>query len=294
MYLIFDIGGTAIKYCYANEIGDVIDKHEFPTVTLTSLELFINKLSSIYFQSKYKLDGIALSCPGTINSKAGIVEICTAYPYLQGITLTKVLSNACNGVKVTIENDAKCAGLAEMYSGNAKDYDDAIIIVLGTGVGGAIIKDKKLHHGANLFAGEISMIIVDYDKKNHHILTLSDIASTTALCRKVCEVLRIKTITGREIFSMVNDNHQQVITVLNDFCFDLAKQLYNLQHIYDPDIICIGGGISRQSILIKKIQESLLEIHGRTKQFILPNVTSCKYYNDANLIGALYNYKMMK
>lgn len=55
-----------------------------------------------------------------------------------------------------MENDAKCAGLAEAWIGSAQAYDDAIIVVLGTGIGGAIIKNKQIHHGAHLFAGEIS------------------------------------------------------------------------------------------------------------------------------------------
>lgn len=63
MYLVFDIGGTAIKYGYLNEQGEVIEKNEFISI-LTDLEIFIKSLSKIYFQSEYEIKGIALSCPG--------------------------------------------------------------------------------------------------------------------------------------------------------------------------------------------------------------------------------------
>ena len=74
MYLVFDIGGTAIKYCYFDTNGKMFDKNEFLSMTLTSLNLFISKLSEIYFKSNYQIDGIALSCPGIINSKKELLK----------------------------------------------------------------------------------------------------------------------------------------------------------------------------------------------------------------------------
>ena len=96
MYLVFDIGGTAIKYCYFDTNGKMFDKNEFLSMTLTSLNLFISKLSEIYFKSNYQIDGIALSCPGIINSKKGVIEEITAYPFLKGVNLKDLLSKACN------------------------------------------------------------------------------------------------------------------------------------------------------------------------------------------------------
>lgn len=292
MYLVFDIGGTAIKYCYFDTNGKMFDKNEFLSTTLTNLNLFISRLSEIYFKSDYQIDGIALSCPGIINSKKGVIEKITAYPFLKGVNLRDLLSKACNGVKVTIENDAKCAGIAEIYAGNIKGHKDAIVVVLGTGIGGCVIKNRKIHQGNNLFAGEFSTIIVGYDKDLHQILTWSDIASTLALCKRVANVLKIKEIDGREIFELIKNNNQQVIEVFDSFCLDIAIQLYNLQSMYDPEVICIGGGISKQKILIEKIKKSLKRIQVQNHQLLMPNIINCKYYNDANLIGALYHHKI--
>lgn len=292
MYLVFDIGGTVIKYCYFDINGKMFDKNEFLSAPLTNLSLFISKLSEIYFTSNYQIDGIALSCPGIINSKKGVIEKITAYPFLKGVNLRQLLSKACNGVKVTIENDAKCAGIAEMSVGNIKGHKDAIVIVLGTGIGGCVIKNHKIHQGNNLSAGEFSTIIVGYDKNLHQVLTWSDIASTLALCKRVANVLKVEEINGREIFELIKNNNQQVIEVFDSFCLDIAIQLYNLQSIYDPEVICIGGGISKQKILIEKIRKFLKEIQLQNHQLLMPNVINCKYYNDANLIGALYHHKI--
>lgn len=292
MYLVFDIGGTVIKYCYFDINGKMFDKNEFLSAPLTNLSLFISKLSEIYFTSNYQIDGIALSCPGIINSKKGVIEKITAYPFLKGVNLRQLLSKVCNGVKVTIENDAKCAGIAEMSVGNIKGHKDAIVIVLGTGIGGCVIKNHKIHQGNNLSAGEFSTIIVGYDKNLHQVLTWSDIASTLALCKRVANVLKVEKINGREIFELIKNNNQQVIEVFDSFCLDIAIQLYNLQSIYDPEVICIGGGISKQKILIEKIRKFLKEIQLQNHQLLMPNVINCKYYNDANLIGALYHHKI--
>lgn len=292
MYLVCDIGGTAIKYCYFDANGKMFDKNEFLSTSLTDLNLFISRLSEIYFKSNYQIDGIALSCPGIINSKKGVIEKITAYPFLKGVNLRDFLSKACNGVRVTIENDAKCAGIAEIYDGNIKDHEDAIVIVFGTGIGGCVIKNHEIHQGDNLFAGEFSTIIVGYDEKSHQVLTWSDIASTSALCKRVAKELGIKKIDGRKIFELVKNNDQQVIKILDSFCLDIAIQLYNLQSIYDPEVICIGGGISKQAILIEKIKIALKKVQIKNSQLLMPNVINCKYYNDANLIGALYHHKI--
>lgn len=290
MYLVIDIGGTAIKYCCMNRNGEIFNQKEFLTANIVSLEQFIKCLSDIYFSCE-NIEGIALACPGVIDSINGIVEKITAYPFLQGKSLTKLLSKACDNILVTIENDAKCAALAEVWQGNAKDCDDAIVIVFGTGIGGAVIKNKQIHHGAHRLAGEISTLIVDY--RNGQFLTWSDLASTTALCKRVSDVLKIDKINGRQVFELVHDGNEAVIKVLDAFCNDIAIQLYNLQYMYDPDIICIGGGISKQKILLEKIQASITKIAMDSEQLLDLKVVSCKYYNQANLLGALYHFLMV-
>lgn len=294
MYLVFDIGGTAIKYCWMNETGEIFNKQEISSTAVDSLDKFIETVAKIYHESNRKVEGIALSCPGVIDAANGTIKVVVAYPYLQGICLTELISKACDNIKVSLENDAKCAGLAEAWIGSAQAYDDAIIVVLGTGIGGAIIKNKQIHHGAHLFAGEISTLIVDYDKETNQVLTWSDIASTTALCKRAAEALAVTSIDGRRVFELANNADEVVLEVLKNFCLDIAIQLYNLQYSYDPGVICIGGGISKQPLLIKLIKEAVEIIANETNQLLKPNVTTCKFYNEANLIGALSYFLSIK
>jgi len=277
-----------------NEAGEIFNKQEISSTAVDSLDKFIETVAKIYHESNRKVEGIALSCPGVIDAANGTIKVVVAYPYLQGICLTELISKACDNIKVSLENDAKCAGLAEAWIGSAQAYDDAIIVVLGTGIGGAIIKNKQIHHGAHLFAGEISTLIVDYDKETNQVLTWSDIASTTALCKRAAEALAVTSIDGRRVFELANNADEVVLEVLKNFCLDIAIQLYNLQYSYDPGVICIGGGISKQPLLIKLIKEAVEIIANETNQLLKPNVTTCKFYNEANLIGALSYFLSIK
>lgn len=111
MYLVFDIGGTAIKYCWMNEAGEIFNKQEILSTAVDSLDKFIETVAKIYHESNRQVEGIALSCPGVIDAANGTIKVVVAYPYLQGICLTELISKACDNIKVSLENDAKCAGL---------------------------------------------------------------------------------------------------------------------------------------------------------------------------------------
>lgn len=297
MYLVFDIGGTAVKYAYLDDEGTIHEKNEFPSSSLTTLEIFIDKLSQIYHQSKEKItiQGIALSCPGVIDAQKGYIHIISAYPYLNKVCLTELLSKACDNIKVTLENDGKCAGLAEAWIGNAMAYQDAIVVVLGTGIGGAIIKNKAIHHGGHRLAGEISTLISAYDIEKKRYITWSELASTKSLCKITAKKLNMEVdqVNGYYIFEQANNGNKVVLDILDRFYMDIAVQLYNLQYMYDPEIICIGGGISKQPRVLEGIKKALEIINEQEEQLLIPKVDTCKYYNDANLIGALYHYKQI-
>lgn len=294
MYLVFDIGGTDIKYAYLDEDGNIHQKDKFSSKSIDSLDAFVTMVQRIYKQGS-SIKGIALSCPGVIDSEAGVIEIVAAYPFLQKQPLTKILSEACDDVPVSLENDGKCAALAEVWIGNAKDCQDAIVAVFGTGIGGAIIKNKKVHHGAHRFAGEISTMITSYDFKNNHFVTWSDTSSMTALCKQVATALSkdIKEVDGYFIFGEADNNNPVVLDILEAFYQSIAIQLVNLQYVYDPEIICIGGGVSQQPRVLEGIQRALDQIIQDKSQLLSPKVTTCKYFNDANLIGALYRFKQI-
>ena len=105
MYLVLDIGGTEIKYAYMDDQGQIKSKDKFITTSLTSLDLFLDKIKSLYSQSTDTIEGIAIAFPGVVDANLGRVEVVTAYPYLNQTDLATLISKECNQVPVSLEND---------------------------------------------------------------------------------------------------------------------------------------------------------------------------------------------
>ena len=279
MILSLDIGGTEIKYATIDK--KILQQGKISTSLIDSKESFYTIIENICHQFE-KIEGVALSMPGIIDSKKGLIELVVVFPYLSKVNIKEELESRLH-LPVSVENDAKCAALCEARIGGAKDMNDAIVVVFGTGIGGSIIKDGKIHHGHHLLAGEISTVIMREDGKD-----FSDLCSTKNICRQVAEAKGLEKINGIEIYQLIRQGDQTVIDIMNQAYHNIAVQLYNFQYIYDPEIILIGGGISKEPLFIEGIQKAIDEMS--EKQIIVPKIDTCKYYNDANLYGAYHHY----
>ena len=128
MYLVFDVGGTFVKYAWMSMDGNIQEKGKYPTPTKEgeSVPEFVESLGQIY--DKYKdqgVEGIALSLPGLIDAENGIIRNGGGIKYLKDAHLAELLGARCDGVKISMENDGKCAALAEVWMGNAKGCKNA-------------------------------------------------------------------------------------------------------------------------------------------------------------------------
>jgi predicted NBD/HSP70 family sugar kinase len=155
-YLVLDIGGSAIKYALMTKELEFIEKGSIPT-PMDNIKSFVEAIGNLYDQYKDQIEGMAISMPGVIDSEKGYAYTGGHLEYNSGKEIVKILQERCE-VKIAIENDGKCAALAEVWKGSLKNYNDGVVIVLGTGVGGGIVRDKKIHKGRNFFAGEFSFM----------------------------------------------------------------------------------------------------------------------------------------
>lgn len=290
-YLVLDIGGSAIKYALMTEKLEFIEKGMKVTPS-DNIEHFIEIVGEIYDKYKDYIEGIAISMPGVLDSEKGYTYTGGSLSYNDGKEIVKILQERCP-TKITIENDGKCAALAEAWKGSLKDCDDGVVIVLGTGVGGGIIRDKKIYKGKNFFAGEFSFVatnINDTQGTENWWGYKSGLRGLIGAAAKA-KNMPIEELDGHKIFEYANNNDEDIIKVLDDFTYKLAIQIFNLQCILDPEVLAIGGGISSQDILIEYIQKNVDKYHKSFKLDVpKPNVVRCKFRNDANLIGALYNF----
>ncbi len=291
MYLVIDIGGTFTKYAIMDAESNFVYQDKMPTEQ-KDLSSFIDSLVELYnrFSKAYEIEGIAISSPGMIDSNTGFMYNGGSLFFIDKINIVEILENRC-AVKVSVENDAKCAALAEVWRGSLADCRNSIALILGTAVGGAVIIDKKVLKGIHYMAGEFSYIFTDGKNYKSRSQLLAEQAGVPGLIGLVAEKKKMdqSKLNGEIIFSMVNQGDKEVLEALRVYCRRIAIQISNYQFLIDPEKVAIGGGISVQPILLELIREELRNL-GEVFPYTMtiPEVTTCKFFNDSNLIGALY------
>lgn len=228
--------------------------------------------------------------PGIIDSKKGFMYTGGSLRYINNVNIVEILQNK-TGLPVTAENDAKCAAVAELWKGALKDCENAVVIVCGTAVGGAVIRNREVVSGKNFMAGEFSYVMTDSVGEYKMSNCLAETAGAPALLKSVSEEtgIPVEKLSGEKAFSLANQGDEHALEGIRKHAKKLAVQIHNYQYIFDPEKIAIGGGISEQPLLLQLIKEELTKINGIFPWTLpIPEVTTCKFFNDANLIGAVY------
>ncbi len=281
--LTVDIGGTFIKYAVMNEVAQIGERGKIPA-PIDTRENFFNAISELY--KSCNAEGIALSMPGVIDSARGICVKSAAFSFNNGCNIVHELGEICK-CRVTIENDARCAALAEAKFGALADVADGFIMVFGTMIGGAFVVNKTIRRGFNNSAGEISFTGSGSGK------IFSDQCSVPALLQGYAQIKNLSTekVSGEDFFRAVNKNEKDALTCLDRFTRRIAEKIFDIQLIIDVAKFAIGGGISAQKIFIDSIRDNLKKVYAASPiEFQRVEVVPCKFLNDANLIGALVRY----
>lgn len=288
-YLAFDIGGTQIKYGTVNDEGAILNQfRESTPKTLDELLSFIEQKT----KEHVCLDGVAVSSPGSVGDD-GVVYGSSALPYLHGPNIKQLITERVNPLPVFVENDANCAAYAELWQGNAKGKKDVLVMVIGTGIGGAIIQNGTLFKGANLHAGDFGYMLLTTNVKSSDDVW-SRVASTAALVKKVAAAKRIspEELSGEEIFELAEKGDPICKKAVDEWYHLLAIGIYNMQYIYDPEVILVGGGISARPELIDCLNEKLDDLLSKIDLAkIKPVVEVCHFRQNANLLGAVFGLR---
>lgn len=282
--LTFDIGGTYVKYNVWN--GTLLnDTQKFKTPD-NYLEIK-NNMKEIKDSITIEIDGVALSAPGSINQKYGVIEGISAVQYMHNFPLQDDLEKTF-GVPVTIENDANCSGICEMEMGAGKDSNNVAFLVLGTGVGGAVFLNRQLYRGTSNRSGEFGLTI------NNGFDTLSQVGTIVKILRKHEEITGTK-VSGEELFELDKRGDQLASELIHAMYDELALFIYNIQVVLDLELIILGGGVSAQKGINTEIEKrvKVLLAERNLSDFIV-NIETSHYKNDANLIGAALAFKKIR
>jgi len=243
-----DLGGTKTEGIILNDNLEPIERKRIPTpqndynAILNSVVDLVNDL-----KSKTNDSTIGICTPGAISKKTGLIKNSNTQ-CLIGMPLKEDLEKAL-GQKVSMENDANCFAMAEAKMGATKDYDIVFGVIMGTGVGGGIVINKKIHHGRTNIAGEWGHHTLHqngnkcYCGKNGCVETY---ISGPAL-EKQWNELTGKKDSLPQIIQNLNDD--KALQWKNEFLHNFGTALANVIDILDPDAIVLGGGVSNVSFL---------------------------------------------
>lgn len=283
--LVFDIGGTFLKYGVCTE--DSLEcTGEVPTEAYKGGRHVLDLVISLIERSQ-DYDAIGISTTGQVDSDNG--SICYAnqnVPGYTGMEIRKELEQRFH-VPVAVENDVNAAALGEAFYGAGKDRKSFICITYGTGIGGAIVEDRKIYHGSAFSAGEFGAIDTHGKEKisgtDYFDGCYEKYASTTALVKKAQRYdERLKD--GKSIFAMLSD--ENVKKIVDEWIDEIMIGLSTIIHIFNPECIVLGGGIMKQTYIVEQIKK-------RMSRYIMPSfsnveIVNAQLGNEAGLWGMNY------
>ncbi|MFI3208013.1 MAG: ROK family glucokinase [Eubacteriales bacterium] len=297
-----DIGGTTVKMALFAETGDMLDKWEIITHTenegVTILADIAESVNGKLVEHKIEKSqviggGIGVPAPvsdeGIVNGSANL-----GWKYKE----VKKEAEEKLGFKVAVGNDANVAALGEMWKGGGMGYQNLIMVTLGTGVGGGLIYKEKIINGTNGAGGEIGHICVNYDEEEicgcGNRGCLEQYSSATGIVRLAKKrlakdhadtVLRKQEVTAKAVFDAVKEHDAVACEIVEEVSRYLGYALANFAAILDPEVVVIGGGVSKAGTVIldyvqKYYDDRVFFVNDKVK-FVLATLG-----NDAGVYGA--------
>ncbi len=258
-----DLGGTTVKIAYFDETGNMLQKWEIPTVTtdggkqiLPDIAASIRDFIDAHQVNETAILGMGIGVPGPVDSK-GVVNKCVNLGW--GVFNIAEELTALTGFPVKAGNDANVAALGEYWKGGGRGYDNMVFATLGTGVGGGIVIEGKLLHGAHGSGAEIGHMVLNRDetipcncgKRG----CVEQYCSATGIVRLANEALAASdevtllrtndAITCKHIFDSAKAGDELALRVLDRFYRYMGEFLGNLCDVVDPDAVVLGGGVSK-------------------------------------------------
>ncbi len=303
-----DLGGTNIVAGVVDDEQRIIAKADCKTNLPRPAEVIVADMARLAKEATEKaglsmddVESIGVGCPGTCNVFTGIVEYSCNLDFKE-VPLQSMLSEA-TGKPVYVENDANAAALGEAVAGAAKGAQNALCITLGTGVGGGIIIDGKIYDGFNCAAAELGHIVIVVDgepcgcgRKG----CWEAYASATALIRQTKAAIEKNPesglaklaaengkVSGRTAFDAMRAGDEVGKAVVDQYIKYLASGLTNMVNIFQPEVLCIGGGISHEGdTLVKPVMEHIERDRYSKYSKHQTRVCTATLGNDAGVIGA--------
>lgn len=310
-YLGIDLGGTNIAVGIVDENLKIVLKDSVKTLTSRPTNEIIDDMAALCKSlveragiSFEEIEYLGVAAPGSIDPVNGIVRYSNNVK-MSNYPLADELKNRLPIKKVYLENDANAAALGEAKAGAGKGYSDLVMITLGTGVGGGIVIGGKLYSGFNHCGAELGHTVIEVDGRPCSCGRkgcFEAYSSATGLINITKEKMAednnslmwklvggdINRVNGRTAFDAAKKGDKSGLAVVDMYIKYLACGLTNLVNIFQPQVLCIGGGVCGEGDyllqpLIKIIRESE---YGAANQTNFSQIKIAELGNNAGIIGA--------
>ncbi len=309
MYCLgIDIGGTNIAIGVVDEeTMTIIAKHSNDTPVPCTQEVFCDTVAKTAKEAVEKsgitfddIKQIGIGCPGTANKDLGVIEFANNLGY-RDFEIVKMMAERLPNIPIKLENDANAAAYGEHKAGSLKDIKNGIAVTLGTGVGGGIIIDGQVYSSFNFSAGELGHIVIVADGRPctcgrkgcwEAYSSATGLINMTkehmAKCKdsKMWDIVDgdIEKVNGRTSFDAMRAGDECGKAVVDEYIHYLGIGIANVINVFQPEVLCIGGGISneRETLLAPLREIAEKETYVASKRTSLCRAT---LGNDAGIIG---------
>lgn len=282
--LAIDIGGSFIKYGIFDD-KKLIHSDKLASEAYKGADFLVKNVDKIVENmiSNYDIEGIAMSTAGIVDPiKGEIMHSGPTIPNYKGINWKMHIKDKFN-LRVELDNDVNCAALGEYTFGSARGKDCVLMLAIGTGIGGAFIKNGEIYRGTNGCGLEVGYMNIDGGN-------FEKLASTLGLINNFNNISDKKVKSGFEIFELAKNKDSEAISAIDSTMDYLCRGIANITYVLDPKYIVLGGGIMEQEEILRPIIEKYLE------KYMLPLASKnvellfAESGNMAALYGALYHF----
>lgn len=291
-----DIGGSAIKYGLYQR-GRLSRTGEVPT-PLTRQE-FLDALVQIKKQLKTQVDGCAISCPGDVDEQTGMVNGVSFAPFLHLFPIRDTISETLS-LPVSMINDAQAAATAEMAKGAGKGMDHPLFMIIGSGVGVALVKEGEVVLKPESGAEKQQKWLADL------IRSYKGISASPVQQARIMSVKKLETpdtYDGKDLYELAAQGDETANNRIDNMYRSLAEIILSLDAALQPEFFIMGGGITNNKAFVQGVKNAvkamtkdktwmvkLLEFFN-TSSDQTPKVKTCRFRNKANLLGACIHFE---
>lgn len=302
MRIGIDVGGSHIGLGIINQDGKIIykkekdykshkdDMSEIVVGTIIELMKELFKESEINIK---EIKSIGIAIPGTV-SKDTIVKADNLG--IENLEIEKELKKEFD-IPIFLQNDAKCAAIAEKKFGSLKEYDDAMFLIIGTGVGGAVFLNGKLLKPKRYSGFEVGHIVIGTNGEKCNcgrIGCFETYGSMKRFKEKIKAEFKLPDTDGKKIkeFIIQNKDNEKLKSIIDKYIDNLATGITNLINIFEPEAVSLGGSFAYyEDILLNRLEKRIIEKEelfnreGKTPEFVVAELK-----NDAGIIGAAMQF----